>query len=716
VAGRRYLLRVRGLKTNFYTYQGVVKALDEVDLEVREGETLGIVGETGSGKSVTALSVLRLIPQPPGKIEAGEALVNVDEEAVAEIEALRSEVRSALREVFGGTADRSSTHVTLTLLERVEDAVNRSRSMDAAKKQDLLRKVARLRDLLGHHDLLSLSEEDLQDVRGSLISMIFQEPMQALNPVYPVGDQIGESIILHRRRWLARRITLRMRTEMMRRRVIRAVEDAFRDRMNLIAGVDLENPSASDLRIILGALGRESPPDEALVRDVRELLAFEEVIGAGGFARSVYARLLPKGFQAGLYARETTRAAWKAEDVVEELQWLSFVLLEIEGAEIPWAEAKATGPFDVALTPAPGLSQETALTRVRDLIHATHGPAAAWVVLGKVLDPPRVEGDRVVLSVRLPYRKAKPLLAANWLARVPLLGRELLHPEKRMSTDEAAKVLRMLKIGDPERVIHMYPHELSGGMNQRVMIAIALACDPVLLIADEPTTALDVTIQAQILELLRELKRKGRPSLLLITHDLGVIAEMCDRVAVMYGGHVIENAPVREVFKNPLHPYTRGLLKAIPSHTERKERLEVITGSVPNLIYPPSGCRFHPRCPAVMPHCGWDTKDLEPVIRKYAEDLGFGPDAITSVDGKNPFVLRVSFGNGDGASGAMAAVRAKAEADRASSVLLQAIKRIEQEGTDLVVRLIEARRPKDLEVSPGHLVSCYLYEPWPEGA
>ena len=164
-------------------------------------------------------------------------------------------------------------------------------------------------------------------------------------------------------------------------------------------------------------------------------------------------------------------------------------------------------------------------------------------------------------------------------------------------------VLKQVRLGDQDRVLAQYPHELSGGMRQRCMIAMALARNPDLFIADEITTALDVTIQAQILELLRDLKREFHGSTLLITHDLGIVAELCDRVGVMYAGNIVELADVRELFANPLHPYTKGLMRAIPMLGRELDRLETIQGTVPDLINPPSGCRFHPRCPFVLEKC-----------------------------------------------------------------------------------------------------------------
>ncbi len=296
------LLEVKDLRTYFYTDDGIVKAVDGVDFEVKVGETIGIVGESGCGKSITAMSILRLIQCPPGKIVSGEILFNGE-------------------------------------------------------------------------DLIKVTEKRIREIRGNSISMIFQEPMTSLNPVFTAGYQIEEILKLH------------------------------------------QNLSDDEAR------------------------------------------------------------------------------------------------------------------------------------------------------------------------------------------DKAVEMIRMVGIPNPERIANEYPHQLSGGMRQRIMIAMALACRPKMLIADEPTTALDVTIQAQILDLMNELKNKLNTSIMLITHDLGVIAEMADHVIVMYSGKVVEDAPTIELFENPKHPYTIGLMSSIPSLAKEGQRLETIPGVVPNPLYLPKGCYFHPRCKYATRKC-----------------------------------------------------------------------------------------------------------------
>jgi oligopeptide/dipeptide ABC transporter ATP-binding protein len=192
---------------------------------------------------------------------------------------------------------------------------------------------------------------------------------------------------------------------------------------------------------------------------------------------------------------------------------------------------------------------------------------------------------------------------------------EVLEVHERMpraaARARAVELLRHVGMPDPEQRAREYPHQLSGGMRQRVMIAMALACRPALLIADEPTTALDVTIQAQILELLRRLRAETGMAVLLITHDLGVVAESADRVAVMYAGQVVEYAPVASLFARPGHPYTAGLLASLPRLGRREERLRVIPGGVPDPLAFPAGCRFHPRCPIAQERCRREEPRLE---------------------------------------------------------------------------------------------------------
>jgi len=353
------ILDIEDLRLNFYTYEGVVEALDGVELSLRRGETLGVVGETGCGKSVTGLSIMVIVP-PPGRIEKGKVF-------------LRGKNKSI--------------------------------------------------------ELLSQSDSILRKIRGKFISMVFQDPRSALNPVYTVGDQIIEVLLHHKLKKLTKRVIEGLATK---------IKDGK-----------------------AGSLGK---------------------------------------FYKGLYEQ--------------------------------------------------------------------------------MLEDPKSFKLRV-------------------LSKIPIIRRykRLLYEEAKK---EAVNMLRLLRIPDPERVVNMYPHELSGGMAQRVVIAIALACAPAILIADEPTTNLDVTVQLQILRLIRDLKKEMGSSIIYITHDMGVVAEMCDRVAVMYAGSVVEIADVMKIFKNPLHPYTQGLLESIPRPGKPFKSIE---GTVPALINPPKGCRFHNRCRYAMEIC-----------------------------------------------------------------------------------------------------------------
>ncbi len=375
------LIRIRDLSVRFYTYEGIVYAIDDLDLEIRQGETLGIVGETGSGKSMTALAILRLVPYP-GKIESGSIVLS-DSDSGGELE------------------------------------------------------------------LLKLREDRMRAIRGNKISMVFQEPGAALNPVYTIGDQISEVFLLHRRRELGRRAKERL-------------DNLLRDGNGLAAGLK--------------------------------------------------------------------RPFWR---------WQSRLYSKI--AEEPHA-------FE-----------------------------------------PR-------LLNRLPLFRR-------------LLGR-LRYEASLLTVD----MLKDVEIPDAARVAAHYPHELSGGMKQRAVIAMALACSPELLIADEPTTSLDVTIQAQMLELFRRIKADKGASVLFITHNLGVASEVCDRVAVMYAGRLCEVATVEDLFLHPSHPYTKALLDAVPMPGKE---LQTIPGALADALNPPSGCRFHPRCLSATPLCQQDRPKLKEIGKDH---------------------------------------------------------------------------------------------------
>ena len=213
-----------------------------------------------------------------------------------------------------------------------------------------------------------------------------------------------------------------------------------------------------------------------------------------------------------------------------------------------------------------------------------------------------VRGAKIAMIFQEPMTSLNPVFTIG--SQIGEAVRLHQHTARRETLERTIEALRMVGIADPERRVNDYPHQLSGGMRQRVMIAMALACEPKLLIADEPTTALDVTIQAQILDLIRELQVRLKLAVILVTHDLGIVAQYADDVTILYAARVMEQAPSAELFRNPLNPYTRGLLESIPgADGHRHHRLRAIAGIIPNALHPPSGCRFHPRCPMVIDEC-----------------------------------------------------------------------------------------------------------------
>jgi peptide/nickel transport system ATP-binding protein len=473
------VLDVRNLRTYFFTYDGVVKALDGVTFNVRRGETVGLVGETGCGKSVTAFSVTKLIADPPGRIMDGTILFK----GVNLLWGLEKEA------IY--RTDKKSNRIKVT------------------------RKYRRIKQ----------GQDRMNAVRGGGISMIFQEPTSAMNPIFSVSNQISEALLLHRGPL-----------------IVKALLEATPNAPGVRPAIDhaIEVARSNDgkqLRIACEELGRATNLPSVGTQ------AYYILRGNWSNPEKKRPELLDavhrarlSGLQRNFLRRELHRLA-----LLQELK-------------------------DVYLS-------EMRHGRVENAAHRS-------------------------ISRRITGLRARTFYFGIWGVR----GR-VNHPLVEETFWLTVKALEGVTIANPVQVARGYPHELSGGMLQRVMIAMALSAEPELLIADEPTTALDVTIQAQILELMRELKTRVGTAVLLITHDLGVIAEVADRVCVMYAGNIVEIGPVHGIFKEPLHPYTQGLLSSIPRMDDPTKKLESIPGSVPNLIYPPSGCRFHPRCPQAMPIC-----------------------------------------------------------------------------------------------------------------
>ena len=435
------LLRVNRLRISFVTRAGKIQAINDVSFEVKAGETFGLVGETGCGKSQTALATMRLTPEA-GIIERGEiwlAGMNLTKNIAKEFRIIQKK---------GG-------RVTL----------KRNKSM------------------------LDRLTEEVDEIRGKDVCMIFQEPMTSLNPVYTIGRQVSETLLRHGMNLLADRMLARNA----------ATEERLKEIVNAVSREDLSQTKLHDM---LEQSGLEPLEDQ-----IWFILSRKDV------------------------------------GVTQKIRMIS---------NLPQRKVK---PITAAF-----------LSRIRK----THG------------------------GIPAEYRI---------LNKIPFLRRWLLGALEEEALQVSYELLSFVNMPNAESVLRQYPHELSGGMRQRVMIAMALATRPKLLIADEPTSALDVTVQAQILELLRELKRQFNSAILFISHDIGVISEICDRVGVMYAGNLVEVARLDQLFTEAKHPYTQGLLASIPKYGEKRELLQTIEGTVPNLIDPPNGCRFRTRCRHVFEKC-----------------------------------------------------------------------------------------------------------------
>jgi len=510
------LLEIEGLRVHFDTLDGPIEALHSVDLKVGHGQIMGLVGESGCGKSVTSLVTIGLatcdVDEGSVKYE-GEEMLFTDSVANKKTQDISGWVTSVavLALIFA--------FFWMILINPLQGVVlffmfllvsTTSWLWGAAAKSEYRR-----------------HQKHLRWVRGNEISMIFQEPMTALNPLYTVEKQISEVMRVHDR-------------------LVEAETPRY-----VRVGQALVSPAA----LIRDAFS--SRPQASIATS--SVLAFVLVAHLSGFADS---------------AADAVTAPFVF--VFRDLFWVLALLLG--GYFVPSrSEIEALNALYRPL--------EYAAPQVPLIL------AAALVIFLMLWMP---------LSALLGMAVISTLLA---LPAIILLDYLRLDPAH---TRQVIGILEDVRIPNPSAVVKMYPHELSGGMRQRVMIAMMMSCEPKLLIADEPTTALDVTIQAQILQLMRDLRDEKDTSILLITHDLGVIAEMCDAVTVMYAGSVVESGSIGDVLSRPRMPYSIGLLHSIPTIDEgsdRRDVLPIIPGQVPDPNLHFDGCRFHPRCPFADETC-----------------------------------------------------------------------------------------------------------------
>ena len=510
------LLEIEGLRVHFDTLDGPIEALHSVDLKVEQGQIMGLVGESGCGKSVTSLVTIGLatcdVDEGSVKYEGEEMLFSVSEhdkkiqDVSGRITVLG--VLASIVAVFWTILINPIQGITLLVIFLFVAIV--SWIFGFIAKSEYRR-----------------HQKFMQSVRGNKISMIFQEPMTALNPLYTVEKQISEVMRVHAR-------------------LVEAATPRY-----VRVGQALVSPAP----LIRDAFS--SRPQASIATS--SVLAFVLVAHLSGFADS---------------AAEAVTAPFVF--VFKDLFWVLIVLLSgylvNSRAQIEALNALYR-PLKYAAPQVPLVS------------------AVALVIFLMLWMP---------LSAFLGMAVISTLLALPAIIVLDYLRLDPAH------TRQVIGLLEEVRIPDPSAVVKMYPHELSGGMRQRVMIAMMMACEPKLLIADEPTTALDVTIQAQILQLMRDLRDEKDTAILLITHDLGVIAEMCDAVTVMYAGAVVETGSIEDVLSKPRMPYSIGLLHSIPTIDEeagRREVLPIIPGQVPDPNLHFDGCRFHPRCPFADATC-----------------------------------------------------------------------------------------------------------------
>jgi len=520
------ILSIENLRVHFDTLDGPVEALHSVDLSVGNGEIMGLVGESGCGKSVTSL------------VTIGLATCDIDEGSVKYqgTELLHRDPLHIQRNI-----KISSAITALSVLAAVITSIwILIEPIQGVTMVATLSLVGGLSWLFGFFQKSGSRKHTnfMRWIRGNEISMIFQEPMTALNPLYTIEKQVSEVMKEHDRL------------------VVPEVSNLRR------AGQALTTP----VRLIFESLFTRTVPSLSILLT----LIFVIIAHRTGFAGDL------KFYSFGLILLiplfEYIRSRMLNSDSENDFNQISFQ----ENAKIG-GESIGVSPI---IPPAYFILSSMPL-----------GVAASLIIF---------------LMLWMPFSALMGILVICTLLALPAI---MLQDYLRLDPAHRRQVIEILEdvqIPNPTAVVKMYPHELSGGMRQRVMIAMMMACEPKLLIADEPTTALDVTIQAQILKLMRNLRDEKGTAILLITHDLGVIAELCDAVTVMYAGSVVETGSLEQVLSRPRMPYSIGLLHSIPRITTgsaERETLPIIPGQVPDPNQHFDGCRFHPRCPFANEKC-----------------------------------------------------------------------------------------------------------------
>ena len=522
------LLEIEGLRVHFDTLDGPIEALHSVDLKVEQGQIMGLVGESGCGKSVTSLVTIGLatcdVDEGSVKYE-GEEMLFSDSEADKKTQDISGRITAgailaSVIAFFWTILSPFGPIQGLKLLLIFLFVSMASWFAGFAAKGEYRR-----------------HQKFMRWVRGNEISMIFQEPMTALNPLYTVEKQISEVMRVHDR-------------------LVEAETPRY-----VRAGQALVSPAT----LIRDAFS--SRPQASIATS--SVLAFVFVAHLSGFADSA------------------------ADAVATPFVWVFIGVYDYAALHLLFLLPLLLLDLLVILLFGYLVNSRSQI----DALNALYRPleyAAPQI--------PLVSAVALVIFLML-WMPLSALLGMTVISTLLALPAIMVLDYLRLDpahTRQVIGILEDVRIPNPNAVVKMYPHELSGGMLQRVMIAMMMSCDPKLLIADEPTTALDVTIQAQILQLMRDLRDEKDTSILLITHDLGVIAEMCDAVTVMYAGSVVESGSIGDVLSRPRMPYSIGLLHSIPTIDEgsdRRDVLPIIPGQVPDPNLHFDGCRFHPRCP-----------------------------------------------------------------------------------------------------------------------